>query len=516
MGKKITNIDKKNIDKKIRKQNSGKNKKIIISIVCILLIVATIIPTISYFSKKNEILDTKTYVTVGDNKYTLTQTQYSFYYTLTINNFCSVYGNYLTAMGLDLSKDLSTQYYDSTNKISWRDYFIELTNVLIQTTYTLYDLAENENYKLTDNSYYDAFIASIKQDAETQKISYEEKLKTTFFEYMTPKVFENELKIYSISLKYNEYLVDKFKSELTDEQYEEYYLSSQDACDTVYYRAFLVNYNTEATTDDFAKDIFTKETAELLCNNVSLATNEKEFIELASENAKGSFVELYKNENYTKGTVTGKNATNISVSDWLYSKDRKENDITVIHDEVNHRYFTLLFVSRERDESKTVNFRHILLTYENYKENGKTDSELTIAANAIYSNLEKTGFKESDFISYVNKYSEDEATDGLYTNIVQGSLAQEIDEWLFDSSRKASDCTLIKIGDNYHIIYFKEFDVPYWKAYARQMLSTKQYDTLVDSYIGNYKLTFADGKTFNSLDKIETETTTESSTENTN
>ena len=177
MGKKITNVDKKNIDKKIKQQNSKpKNKKILILIICIVLIIATLIPVVNHLKKDDKILDTKTYVTIGDNKYTLTQTQYSFYYTLTINNFCSLYKDYLTQIGLDLSKDLSTQYYDATNKISWRDYFIELTNVLVQTTYSLYDNANSENYKNDNDNYYNSFLTSIKQDAKNQNISYEEKL----------------------------------------------------------------------------------------------------------------------------------------------------------------------------------------------------------------------------------------------------------------------------------------------------------------------------------------------------
>lgn len=514
MGKKITNIDKKNIDKKLREENNGKYKKIIISIICVVLIIATIIPTIGHFSKNNKILDTETYVTVGDNKYNLTRTQYSFYYTLTINNFCSIYGDYLSVMGLDLTKDLSAQYYDKENNITWRDYFMTLTNTLVQTTYTLYDLSKENNYINKDTSYYDAFLASIKQDAKTQKITYEEQLQTTFYETMTPSVFEDELKIYALSLNYSEYLKEKIKTEITDAEYEEYYINNKDNCDTVYYRAFLIEYNKDAEENNFEKDIFTKETAETICKNVGLATNEEEFIKFAKENAEGSFKELYQNENYTKGTVTGKSAALLSVADWLYSADRKPNDIQVIHDETNNRYFTIQFIARERDERQTANFRHILLTYDYYKQNGKTDSELTIAANAIYSNLEKSGFKESDFISYANSYSEDEAVDGLYENIVENTLAEDIDNWIFDENRKPGDCSLIKSDNNYHVLYFKEFDVPYWKAYVRQTLLSEKYAATVDENLKKYKLTFADGKIFNSLDK-ETQDS-EKNTETTN
>lgn len=496
-------MSKKISSKDLPKRNI---KKIILLVVFALIIIGTIIGIVLYNkNKKEDVPDKDVYVTVGDTS--LTQTEYVFYYTMIVNNYINNYSDYLDYIGLDTSKDFSTQYYDEDKQITWQDYFLDMTNSLIQTTMSLYNEAKEAKYDIRNDNFYDNFIKGLKQVAKQQDYTYEQYLKHIFIDTMTPTVLEKELNIYSIALNYSEYLKDQYAQKVTDKEINDLYAQEPDYFDSVTYHVFSIKYSTDVTADDESNDILTYDTAYERAQNVANATSEENFNELAVENALESTKDDYKKDGSTLVTTNSKSSLYTIFQDWMYDSSRTFCNTTIIPDETNSTLYVLFFVKRELNNDNSVDFRHILLTTETYSN----EDDLEVAAKALYQKWKNAGATEKDFIEYANQYSEDTSENGLYKNSMNGDLLKDIDTWLFDQSRQKGDYTLLKTDVGYHMLYYIGQDEPYWKASARESIGDGKYDDYIDSIVDNNQLTFKNGTTYNLKDSKINNDSTESS-----
>lgn len=468
--------------------NTNKKLKVLLIIVSVILIISTIV--IYSFYKKN----TKdVYVTVGDTK--LSEEDYIFYYTLATNNYLYKYNNYLDYLGLDKEKPFDEQYFDEGNNITWKDYFSTLTNSLIQTTISLYDDAKLNNFKEKNDDFYNDFIESFKTAAKERNITYEEYIKEIFSDTMTSNLVEKQLKIYTTALNYSEFLSSEYKNNINDTQINEVYEKNPDNYDMVYYYAFTIKYDTEISEDNEDNNQLTLNTALLRAENVFNAKSLEEFKQLSIENALKEDVNKYKKDNSMYAYATSKQNLYSSIQDWLYDKSRYNGEKVLINDEENSKIFVIYYDKREQNNNSTVNFRHILLTTEYYE----TEEKLEKAANDMYNYWQELGATETSFINFANTYSESDVIDGLYENIINGELTQEVNEWLFDS-RKKGDHIMLEINSGYHIFYFIEYDEPYWKAKIRTEISTEKYETYTNNLLQKNILTFKDGSVYNLLE----------------
>lgn len=490
MGKKIS----KNDLKKIKMQNTKKNKLINYKTFGILLILIVVIAGALIIKINNDkVPDKETYLTIAGEDFT--QTEYSFYYCYTVNNYLAIYKDYTDYLGLDLEKSFSEQIYDAEAQMTWQDFFSDLTNAMLQTSETLYRQSCEDNYKPT-NKIYNEFLNSIKEQAKTDNRSYENFLQNMFVETMTPKVFEEQLYRYCTSVEYSEYLKEKIKTETTDEQLEEFYTNNTKYYDTVDYHIFCLPYSEDAEVDDEDSDVLTKETAKLRADKVAAATSEENFHQLVLENALKNTIDLYKPKNSTKTYTTSITSDTSQAGIWLYDDARKYGDVTVI--DYNSAYYVLYFVNRYRNNDDTVTFRHILLTTDNYE----TSEKLSETANTMYEYWVSLGATEKMFTEYANDYSEDTKDNGLYENVAKGTTIEEIDSWLYDKNRTYGDHIIIGNDTEYHLLFFIKVDEPRWKVSARKDYTTEKYNEYIDSIISNYQLEFISGEKYNSADNI--------------
>ncbi len=104
-------------------------------------------------------------------------------------------------------------------------------------------------------------------------------------------------------------------------------------------------------------------------------------------------------------------------------------------------------VSRE----KTVTFRHVLLTGEDRESR----------AQELMEEIQKDAMTEAEFGALANQWSQDlgtKACGGLYTGVPRGTLAKELEEWLFDSIRMPGDHAVVKSSVGTHIVWFRCVD----------------------------------------------------------
>lgn len=117
-----------------------------------------------------------------------------------------------------------------------------------------------------------------------------------------------------------------------------------------------------------------------------------------------------------------------------------------------------------RDSGVYVDVRHILIQ----PEGGETGSdgypvyteEAWAAAKAeadkIYGEWKYSDKKEDTFSEMAQKYSVDGSASngGLYTDVYEGQMVENFNNWCFDENRKPGDFDLIQTQFGYHIMYF--------------------------------------------------------------
>ena len=156
----------------------------------------------------------------------------------------------------------------------------------------------------------------------------------------------------------------------------------------------------------------------------------------------------------------------------------------------------VLALGIENDGSKYVNARHILLC----PTDGSVDAEtgMTVytdeaweacreSAQQLYDQWLAGEATEESFAQLAMERTEDpgsQSTGGLYTDIYQGQMVAEFEDWCFDESRAYGDSGLVKTDYGYHIMYFVSSE-PTWVADLRSQLVNERSTALVDETVAN-------------------------------
>ncbi len=203
---------------------------------------------------------------------------------------------------------------------------------------------------------------------------------------------------------------------------------------------------------------------------------EAEATEEEKEEVKNS-IEL-KNSSYSSIST----AVSTKGGDWVYSKDRKAGDKTLIKDGASAY---IIIIDKPAYVSNSVTFRHIKIDVQAEDAENITDAEKKEAKKTADSVLKewKDGDKtEETFSDLANKDSSDSETNtigGLVENyrISTGGYNDEFNEWIFSADRKKSDTKIIKADDDgYEIVYFlsdNKDDIDQYDTIRTKMASDK-------------------------------------------
>ena len=141
----MTKYDRKMEKRRIEEEKERKAQKRlkIGSIVIIAAIAAAIVISIglSAYSKYSALHNP--YIKIGDHD--VTRVEYDYYYNNSVNSYISMYGSFLSYMGLDTSSDFSKQQY--TDNMTWKDYFDQMTVSQITQVKALVDDAAAQGVK---------------------------------------------------------------------------------------------------------------------------------------------------------------------------------------------------------------------------------------------------------------------------------------------------------------------------------------------------------------------------------
>ena len=143
-----------------------------------------------------------------------------------------------------------------------------------------------------------------------------------------------------------------------------------------------------------------------------------------------------------------------------------------------------------KDGGKYVDVRHVLLMPDD--ENATTGDDgypvysdaaweaCRLEAEALYEQWQAGDKSEDSFAELAVNYSEDgsASTGGLYTDVTEGYMVENFNDWCFDAARQSGDHGLVKTQYGYHLMFFVDSrDI--WFATAREDLISDRTAALI-------------------------------------
>ena len=473
---------------------------------------AVLVAVIASFVWRSDFIPkTTTAATIDGEKYTAAEVEY--YYQTAYRNFVSnsQYSYFLSYLGLNTNATLKSQSINSTaaamlgielpdadaesaeadsdadplapTGMTWHDYFLDeaLDNMRVIQTALKAAEAEGFQYPAGVQAQYDDNMDALKAVAAASGISVSQYLKGNFGAGVTEKVYGEQL---MRVLRYSAY-ADAYQDSLTysDSELEEAYGADRNTYDHVSYEVVSFSGAAESTTDDEGNTVepteeeaaAALEAAQDLAQTVLDGFQDGgDLEELANEND-GTYS---KNENgtYSAGSV---------MSEWLYDSARKSGDASTLADGTVQ--YVVVFHDRFRDENPTIDIRHILVSLGTGSiaegEEGYEDQQAQLKADAhakaeeLLAQWQSGEATEDSFAALALKESADGSKydGGLYTEVYQGQMVTEFNDWCFDTARQSGDTGVVDTQYGSHVMYFSGVNAARWQTQVAANLRTEAY-----------------------------------------
>lgn len=433
----VTRYDRKVQRRKEEKEREQKRKKTntIIGAVVLVALVALVVS----FPVRAYLATHETYVTINGED--ITKVEFDYNYNTVVSDFVSRNGTYLGFFGLDVTQDFSTQMY--TDKLSWKDYFEEMTVDNMKRTKGLKAEADAAGYEFDTAEEVAEFRSAMKDAAKEAKVSTKNYIKQIYGTYATMDAIAGYVAETARVNAYYQQVSEGLAA--TDEEIESYYQEHTDDYDSVdyYVESFPAETTSEEPTDE----------------EIEAAMN------AACDLADAAVDTLAQ---------TGEEMTNVRYSaledvlaDWLFDDSRKAGDTNVIADEDENIYYAVRFTKRYLNETPTADLRVIM--------------SQDIDGQAVLDEWAAGEATEDSFAELCNQYSADGgavAEGGLLEGVTKDSVSSDVAEWVFADGRTAGETTVITTEEGYtYVIYFVGQGDPEWKAeIADTLLSYAQTD----------------------------------------
>ncbi len=463
----------------------------IVALVCALVLIASL--ALAVVAKTGYFRRSTTVMKVGETEINAIEFNYGYYTAL--NEFYSQYYYYASMIGFDTSMSLKSQpcYFDSS--MSWYDYFVNQAKIQYEELYLVYNKAVEEGFSMTEESAksLEEALKTLEDAAKDAKTSENKYLQSMYGPNITKDDYKEFTTRRLIFADFYEKYMDSL--EYKNEDIEKYYSDNKTDFDVVDY----YSYTAKA-------DSANNKSAEEVANGIKDASTDTESFLATLKPIVGE--DIFKAETYLKEGATYTKGDD--TSEWLFDKDRKAGDVTVIKTKAasstaSDTYTVICFLERGREEYKLATMRHILFMVEDLTddkgntikdENGvaKTnDAEQKAEAEKILKQWQDGAATQESFAALVKDHSDDEGSvnnGGLYEDFDQTTMVDEITDWIWAEGRKAGDCEIVKTSYGYHIVYFVEYGEEKWSSDVVSTLKAKDYSDYLTSLREKYPMSF--------------------------
>ena len=485
------------------KKVAGIGKKVVAIVLC-----AAILCGICYWL--NSIFGISSKVTtamkVGD--YKVSEVEYDFYYrnmyqqAAYIEQMYSQYGQ-SSGFSTDKAPDEIPYTGEDGKQTTYAEYFRTQAVDQARELIAYYLEAKANGFELDEDALkeIDETIENYKSSASENGFSLNSYLRASFGAGFTEKVFKEQLEVQEISSHYQEKLQKDFTDDVKlDDIKAEYKKNSKDYdyADIHYYK--FAGETLTAKDGESEKDLKKRQDAENkkiyadadgvyadVTDLASLETALADYLKAKKEAEKAEAdaaetesadaekaapaedaKEAEEEEKEVKNTIELTKSSYSSIStavnkdgaDWVYAKDRKAGDKTLIKDGASAY---IIIVDKPAYTSNSVSVRHIKIDVQAEDSSNPTEAEKKEAkttADKIYKEWKDGKATEDTFADLANAHSSDTATNttgGLIEalRVTDSGYNADFTDWVFSSDRKAGDTKVIKSDDDgYEIVYF--------------------------------------------------------------
>ena len=144
-----------------------------------------------------------------------------------------------------------------------------------------------------------------------------------------------------------------------------------------------------------------------------------------------------------------------------------------------------------RDESRTVNVRHILLTSDEWGSAEKAKAQ----AEKLLEQWKSGDMTKESFALLALAYSADAGSyynGGLYENVTEGRMVASFNDWCFDESRQPGDTEIVETTYGYHVMYFVGDGLDQWQSLVADSIISEKFTELNSQIKEKYPVAFDD------------------------
>ena len=400
-----------------KERRSWKRFKIV-SIVILAAVAVSIVFSIgTSFYNRYTVLN-QTYFQVGDHD--ITRLEYNYYFNNVYSNYLSMYGSYVSMMGLDTTVDLDEQTYPGNENMTWKDYFDQSAVEQIQQIKAMADEARENGFEYDSSEDMASYETEIAAQAESASVSESEYYTLMYGDYATPSRIETFVEENLLASAYYNHLVEE--NQPADDEITAYYEENKNSYDTVTYRSFYFEVDTSAGEETGSEETTAAETT----TAAEETTVEETTLDTAEETAEETTA---AEETTVEETTTG-------------AEETTAEETTA---------------AEEETETETAS----------EEETGMTDEEIAAAMDELKVQADEMAARleaGEDFEDLCVEYASEDQKEN-YGGEEDGSLTEEgsyygapsvAADWLFDESRQEGDITVLESEslNRYYVVQF--------------------------------------------------------------
>ena len=398
-----------------KERRSWKRFKIV-SIVILAAVAVSIVFSIgTSFYNRYTVLN-QTYFRVGDHD--ITRLEYNYYFNSVYSNYLSMYGSYVSMMGLDTTVDLDEQTYPGNENMTWKDYFDQSAVEQIQQIKAMADEARENGFEYDSSEDMASYETEIAAQAESASVSESEYYTLMYGDYATPSRIETFVEENLLASAYYNHLVEE--NQPADDEITAYYEENKNSYDTVTYRSFYFEVDTSAGEETGSEETTAAETT----TAAEETTVEETTLDTAEETAEETTA---AEETTVEETTTG-------------AEETAAEETTAAE-----------------AETETAS----------EEETGMTDEEIAAAMDELKVQADEMAARleaGEDFEDLCVEYASEDQKEN-YGGEEDGSLTEEgsyfgapsvAADWLFDESRQEGDITVLESEslNRYYVVQF--------------------------------------------------------------
>ena len=414
----VTRYDRKMEKRKKEEEKERRSWKRfkIVSIVILAAVAVSIVFSIgTSFYNRYTVLN-QTYFQVGDHD--ITRLEYNYYFNNVYSNYLSMYGSYVSMMGLDTTVDLDEQTYPGNENMTWKDYFDQSAVEQIQQIKAMADEARENGFEYDSSEDMASYETEIAAQAESASVSESDYYALMYGDYATPSRIETFVEENLFANAYYNHLVEE--NQPAEDEIQAYYEENKNSYDTVTYRSFYFEVDTSAGEETGSEETTAAETT----TAAEETTVEETTLDTAEETAEETTA---AEETTVEETTTG-------------AEETAAEETTAAE-----------------AETETAS----------EEETGMTDEEIAAAMDELKVQADEMAARleaGEDFEDLCVEYASEDQKEN-YGGEEDGSLTEEgsyfgapsvAADWLFDESRQEGDITVLESEslNRYYVVQF--------------------------------------------------------------